>query len=162
MPKLDRETAKAVHEAEGSAYTLLDEDEYLVKLDKVAIADKPDKNGNTYWIWTFTVISGQMTGDKFKGKQLGTNTGFSENQLWFAKMVFDAFEVNPNVDTDTLLGKEVKALVGQREIQQGRNKGKMSNDVQTLLPASASAEADDDWAGEDTEAIAHATEADDF
>ena len=51
MPKLDRETAKAVNDAEGSAYTLLDEDKYRLRLDKVVVAPKPDKNGNTFWIW---------------------------------------------------------------------------------------------------------------
>lgn len=145
MPKLDTKTAKAVNNAEGTAFTLLDEDEYVLKLDKVEVSPRPDRNGNSYWIWSFTVQSGQVTGDKYKGKPIRTNTGFSENQLWFAKMVFDAFEAKPNVDTDTLLGKEVKAIVGQREIQAGPRKGQLSNDIQTMLPVSADSGDDEEW-----------------
>jgi hypothetical protein len=142
--KLDNKTAKAVHSAEGSTFTLLPEDEYILKLDKVSVASKPDRNGQSYWVWDFTVVSGQTTAEEFKGKPLRTNTGFSENQLWFAKMVFEAFEAKPNVDTDTLLGKEVKAIVGQREIQAGARKGQLSNDIQTLLPVTAGGD-DDNW-----------------
>jgi len=152
VPKLDNDTAKAVNKAEGSSFTLLDEDEYVLQLDKVVVSTKADVNGNYPWIWTFSVISGQITGDKFKGKTSRTNTGWAENQHWFAKMVFDAFGVKPNVDTDTLLGKQVKAVIVQREIQVGRNKGKMSNDIQTLLPFTTDEGGDDGWAdeGDDT------------
>lgn len=144
MPKLDTNTAKAVHKAEGSAFTLLEEDQYTLKLDKVEVAAKPDKNGNAYWWWHFSVVSGQTTGDKFKGKGIRTSTGFSEDQLWFAKMVFEAFEAKPNVDTDTLLGKEVVGLVGQREIQAGARKGQLSNDITTLMSVEAAKAGDDD------------------
>ena len=143
MPKLDTATAKAVAKAEGSGSALLDEDEYVLKLDKVVVSPKPDKNGNGYWIWTFSVQSGQLTGDKFKGKTLRANTGFGENQAWFLKMFFEAFEVKPNVDTDTILGKEVKGIVGQREIQQGARKGQMASDLQTLLPVGSDPDGDD-------------------
>lgn len=144
MPKLDNKTARQVKNAEGSAIVLVDEDEYVLKLDKVVVSDKLDKNNNTYWVWTWTIQSGQTTGDKFKGKSLRCTTGFSENQLWFAKMVFEAFEAPANVDTDTLLGKEVKALVGQREIQGGARKGQLTNDISALYPVSGDGD-DDEW-----------------
>jgi hypothetical protein len=143
MPKLDTATAKAVNAAESTGFTLVDEDQYRLKLDKVIVAPKPDVNGNTYWVWTFSIVSGQQTGDRFKGKPLRTQTGFSENQRWFAKMMFEAFGVKPNVDTDTLLGKEVLAIVGQSEVQKGSRKGQMRNEIQTLM--SLDSETDDDW-----------------
>lgn len=147
MPKLDNATAKAVHKAEGSAFTMLDEDKYRAKLDKVTVAPRPDRNGNTYWIWDFSVVSGEITEDKFAGKTFRTNTGWAENQHWFAKMVFDAFEAKPNVDTDELIGHEVYALIGIREIQQGARKGQKTNDVSQLLSIKAGeAESQgDDW-----------------
>lgn len=145
MPKLDTPTARAVNNAEGSASTLFEEDEYVLKLDKVEVASRPDKNGDPAWIWTFTAQSGQVTGDKFKGKSLRQRTGLAENQLWYLKMFFDAFEVKPNVNTDTLLGKEVKGIIGQREIQAGPRKGQMASDIQTLLPLSASTGDDEKW-----------------
>lgn len=153
MPKLDNTTAKAVHTAEGTGFTLVDEDQYRIKLEKVVVSPKPDVNGNTYWIWSFSIVSGQTTGDKFKGKPLRTQTGFTENQRWFAKMIFEAFEAKPNVDTDTLLGKEVLAIVGQGEQTSGRNKGKMRNEVQTLMSVnSAVDEGWDDDSGNGTKA----------
>src|SRR5215831_11445442 len=104
MPKLDTTTARAVNSAESNASALLEEDEYVLKLDKCEVAPRPDKNGDSAWIWTFTVQSGQVTGDKFKGKSLRQRTGLADNQLWYLKMFFEAFEVKPNVNTDTLLG----------------------------------------------------------
>lgn len=147
MPKLDNTVAKKVNSAEGGA-ALLDEDEYVLKLDKVVVSPKPDKNGNSYWIWTFSVQSGQLTGDKFKGKTQQARTFWSDESMWFGKMFFDAFGVKPNVDTDTLLGSEVKGIIGHREIQAGQRKGQMASDIQTLLPLTASTD-DDDWADDD-------------
>jgi len=144
MPQLDQKTARQVHNAEGSSFTLIDEDEYVLRLDKVVVSSKPDKNGNPYWIWTFSVVSGQTTGDKFKGKPVRANTGWAEDQQWFGKMFFEAFGVKPNANTDTLLGKEVKGLVGQREIQAGARKGQLTNDVQTLMSRDAEGD-DDNW-----------------
>lgn len=148
MPKLDTKTARQVANAEGSSFTLLDEDEYVLKLDSVKVSEKPDRNGNAYWIWSFTVQSGQVTGDKFKGKTMRSNTGLAENQLWFLKMFFEAFEAKPNVNTDDLVGKEVKAIVGQSEIQSGARKGQLRNDINTMLPVTAESGSGDDWADE--------------
>ena len=163
MPKLDNATARTVNKAEGSAFVLVDEDQYRVKLTKVIVSPKPDTNGNTYWIWSFDIVSGQTTGDKFKGKPLRTNTGFTENQAWYPKMIFEAFGVKPNVDTDELLGKEVLAIVGQAEVQKGARKGQLRNEMQTFM--SLDSATDDNWdddATEDSKTDADAdTDADD-
>jgi len=143
MPKLDNATARVVNKAEGTGFTLVDEDQYKVKLEKVTVSPKPDKNGNTYWIWGWSIVSGQTTGDKFKGKSLRTNTGLTESQAWYIKMIFDAFGVKPNVDTDTLLGKEVYSIVGQGEITAGARKGQMRNEMQTFM--SLDSATDDNW-----------------
>lgn len=154
MPKLDNTTARVVNKAEGSAFTLLDEDMYLLRLTKVVVSSKPDRNGNTYWIWSWEAEKGQTSGDKFKGKSVRCNTGFTEDQAWFPKSIFDAFGVKPNVDTDTLLGKSVCAVATQREIGAGPRKGQLTNDLSNFAPASAIDEAsdslDDEFADETT------------
>ena len=151
MPKLDNATAKKVNQAEGSGTTLLDEDQYKVKLEKVIVSPKPDKNGNSYWVWTFSVVSGQTTGDKFKGKQLRTNTGLSDNQFWYMKMIFDAFGAKPNVDTDTLLGQEVLSIVTQGEIQAGPRKGQTRNEMSSFEAVGSGDGDDDNWDDDSTD-----------
>jgi len=143
MPKLDNATAKKVHNAEGGGRALLDEDQYRLRLEKVIVAPKPDKNGDVYWRWTFAVVSGQTSGDKFKGKAAVTHTWFTEDRAWYPKMIFEAYGVKPNVDTDTLLGKELLAIVTQSEITSGQRKGQMGNDISTFM--SLDAATDDDW-----------------
>lgn len=146
MPKLDNKTAKVVHTAEGSGTSLVEEDQYRLKLEKVVISAKADKNGNVYWIWTFGIVSGQTTGDKFKGKSLRTNTGFTEDQAWYPHMIFESYGVKPNVDTDTLLGKELYAIVSQGEITGGPRKGQIRNNIDTFMSLdSATGDDDDDW-----------------
>jgi hypothetical protein len=137
MPKLDQATARVVNKAEGSSFTLVDEDMYLIKLTKVIINPRPDRSGNTRWTWSWDIVAGQTTGDKFKGKPQRCSTGFTEDQAWYPKSIFDAFEVKPNVDTDTLLGKEVCAVITQREITEGSRKGQLTNDLSNFAPASA-------------------------
>lgn len=144
MPKLDTATAKLVHKSEGSATSLVDEDQYRLKLEKVIVSPKVDTNGNTYWIWTFSIVSGQTTGEKFATKSLRTNTGFTENQAWYPNMLFSAFGVKPNVDTDTLLGKELLAIVSQGEITGGSRKGQIRNNIDTFMSLDSATD-DDDW-----------------
>lgn len=157
MPKLDNATARRVNKAEGGGSAVLDEDRYRLKLEKVAVSPKPDKNGDTYWNWTFSVVSGQTTGDKFKGKSTRTNTWFTEERAWFPRMIFDAFEVKPNIDTDEILGREVYAIITQSEITSGQRKGQMGNDITTF--ESVNKPADDDWDDDDDAAETKADDA---
>lgn len=152
MPKLDTATAKRVHNAESGTTALVDEDQYRLKLEKVAVSPKQDKNGNTYWIWTFAIVNGQTTGDKFKGKGLRTNTGFTEDQAWYPHMIFEAYGVKPNVDTDTLLGKEVLAIVSQGEITGGPRKGQVRNNIDTFMSLDSATDDDDNWDDGDADA----------
>jgi hypothetical protein len=154
MPRLDTATARVVNKAEGSSFTLLDEDLYLLKLTKCVVSTKPDRNGNTYWIWSWEVSRGQTSEDKFKGKSVRCNTGFTEDQAWFPKSIFDAFGVKPNVDTDTLLGKEVVAIASQREIGAGPRKGQLTNDLGSFASASTfeSGDSTDEFADDTTDA----------
>jgi hypothetical protein len=150
VPKLDNATAKRVHAAEtGGGFTLLDEDEYILKLKEVKAATKPNRNGDPGWIWQFEVVSGQATEDKFAGKGIRTNTWFGVDSDWFTKTIFEAFEVKPNVHTDTLIGKTVKAVVTQREQTQGTRKGQLTNDIGSIISINAKTEEADEW-GDDS------------
>jgi hypothetical protein len=145
MPKLDTATAKKVHAAEGGTNrTPVPEGNYRMALKSCVVSPRPDKNKNTYWIWTFTITE---DGD-FKGRELRTNTGFSDNQLWFVKGIFDAYGVKPNVDTDTLVGKEIEVYVTQHEIEAGSRKGQISNDLSSFAAVGSGSGDDDDWAAE--------------
>lgn len=156
IPKLDTKTARLVNSAEGGSRVLVDEDQYRLKLSKVIVSPKPDRNGNTYWVWSWDVISGQQSGDKWKGKSVRCNTGFTDDQAFFPKMIFDSFGAKPNVDTDTLIGQELLAIVGQREIASGARKGQITNDITAFMSLDAGGGDDADWADdgktEDTKA----------
>lgn len=138
MPQLDKATALVVHKSDlTGGFTLVDEDLYLIRLTKVAVASRPDKNGNMRWNWSWEIERGQVTGDKFKGKSQRCSTGFTEDQAWYPHSIFEAFGVKSNVNTDTLLGKTVCSLITQREIESGPRKGQITNDLSQFSPASA-------------------------
>jgi hypothetical protein len=158
MPKLDNATAKKVHNAEGGSRSLLDEDQYRLKLEKVIVSPRQDKNGDTYWTWTFAVVSGQGSGDKFKGSSTRTNTWFTDDRAWYPRQIFDAFGVKPNVDTDTLLGQELLAIIVQSEITSGQRKGQLGNDITAFM--SLDAGTDDDWDDGDDKPAATGTDSD--
>lgn len=147
IPKLDTATAKAIHATEntGGGYTVLEEDTYVLKLTKVTVAPKANVNGDHYWVWTFEVVSGETTGAKFAGKSIRTNTTIAENVYFVMKQMFDAFGVRPNVDTDTLLGKEIQAYASVRIQERGRNKGKETNDLQDFAPVGTKTGGDESW-----------------
>lgn len=147
MPKLDRATAVAVNKADTAGQSLIPEGEYLAKLTGCKVAPKKDKNGNPYWIWTFEVTED----GEYKGSKLSVNTGLAENQHWFMKIMFDAFEAKPNVDTDTLVGREVTIVVDQAEIQGGARKGQLRNNIVSAMPPgqSANGEAENDGLDDD-------------
>lgn len=137
MPKLPTAAARVVAKAEsGGGYTLVPEDDYRLKLLSVKVSPKPDRNDNHYWIWQFEIVGGDYAGSKQR-----TNTWWTEEQAWWMKAVFEAFGAKANVDTDTLVGKEVMATITQREIESGPRQGKITNDISSIRPVS---EGDDD------------------
>lgn len=146
MPTLDKATAIAVNKAESGGGALIPEGEYLAKLTKCVVAAKKDKNGNPYWVWSFEVTED----GEYKGSKLSVNTGLAENQHWFMKMMFDAFGAKPNVNTDTLVGKEITIVVDQAEITGGARKGQLRNNIVSMMaPGSSAADEEDDPFAED-------------
>jgi hypothetical protein len=139
MPKLDRATAIAVNKADSGGGALIPPGEYLSKMTKCSVSPKKDRNGGTYWIWEFEVQEGEHKGTKLK-----TNTGLADNQHWWMKIVFDAFEAKPNVDTETLIGRDVTLVVEHSEIQGGARKGQIRAEITSLMPPGGAGGDDDD------------------
>jgi len=136
--------AKKVHSAESNRSDLVPEGMYVLELTGVTVSQRPDRNGNNYWIWAFKVADGDH-----KGAKLRNNTGFADDQLWSVKAMFDAFEVKPNVNTDDLIGKQIRASVDQHEITSGARKGQLANGIVDVMPAGSGADDGDDWDADD-------------
>lgn len=124
MPKLSKEKAAAVDEAEGQDYTALPIDRYIGELADVKTGEGPK---GPYWTWEFHVVD---TGKGFGGRKLWLTTSLSQD--WAIKKPFEAFGVSPDTDTDELIGECAVLQVTQREIQSGTRKGQMTNNVDNV------------------------------
>jgi hypothetical protein len=147
VPKMPTATARRVAKADRGGAALIDPGEYLGTLKAVKISPKKDRNGNTYWIWSF-----ELDDDGVKGTRLSTNTHFTDdgNQDWWIATVFDAFEAKMNADTDTLVGKQVTLVVDQSEITGGPRKGQIRNEITGLMPPkSGGDDGDEDFEDDD-------------
>lgn len=129
MAKLNQKTAKAVDKTDGGGFDPLPEGAYHVRLRDV----DPTREGpaGPYWVWEYEVVEP----GEYENRRLWTNTSLSEKAMFKLKETFSAYGVPTDTDTDELLGSVVKAMVGQRTIQQGERKGELTNEISKLLPA---------------------------
>lgn len=125
MPKLSKDKAQAVNDAEGSNYDALPADRYVAELADVSTGEGP---AGPYWSWEFKVVD---TGLGFGGRKLWLTTSLSQD--WAVKRPFEAFGVEPDTDTDELIGECCVLMVSQREIQKGNRKGQIGNNVDDIL-----------------------------
>lgn len=128
MPKLTKQTAKAVDKAEaaGGSY-LLPEGRYAARLNSVN-----EKPGNVapYWVWEFVDLHDDE-GVKRAGKQWN-NTSLSDKSLGFLKSTFEAFGYTADSDTDEMIGEWVVLHLTQEPIGAGPKAGQLRNNVQSL------------------------------
>lgn len=143
MPKLGKKMAAATAEAEGLNTELVPEGIYTVELKSVETKEGRESK-KPYWLWTFEVPE---DADEHPGKRFWLNTSLSENALWKLNEVFTAFGVEPDTDTDTLVGEKVRIVVSQRPIGAGPKMGEITNQVENVLPED---EADDE-SGDDSD-----------
>lgn len=129
MPKLNKETAKAVGKAEGS-FAVVPDGVYTAKLLKCSVSDKAGASGAHYWKWEF-VLDGN---DKYDGSHQFLNTSLSDGALWKMNEVFSAYGVKPDTDTDELIGKSVRLKLSSRTIQGGARQGEQGNQIDKVLP----------------------------
>ena len=142
MPKLNKNLAKQADEAEVQDFSPLPEDTYRAKLLEVE-QKEGRQSGKPYWNWTFEVTEGDHT-----GRRLWVITSLSEKALFKLKEVFQAFGYTTDSDTDEMIGEEVRLVVSQMVIEQGKRAGQIGNQVDQVLPLvegeSAAAGDDDD------------------
>lgn len=134
MPKLNAERAKQVERAEGGgSFEAFEEGEYTLKLVDVEAGET--RNNDPKWVFKWKVDDE----GEAKGRQLWEHCALTEKALWKLKQIFDAFGVSTDTDTDDLVGKTVRAYVGQEVQQQGKNQGKMTNRIDQYYPAAVKA-----------------------
>lgn len=164
MPKLNPTKAAEVRKAgeEGSKFVLLPIGKYRVKLEDVestTTRPKPgEREGKPMWIWKFETVSYldgtplDADGNKVDvvGKSTWYRTVIQDNTLWDLDRVFAAFEVEPDTDTDELVGDEIIVVIDQSVITAGKLKGKMGNEITDFLTLANGAPSEDDYESVDS------------
>jgi hypothetical protein len=131
MPQLNEAKASQVHDTENKGGTL-DPGVYPVTL--LEVEARPGRVA-PQWSWKFEVSKGHARA----GRTLYTNTSLSDDALWKLRETFDAFGVDSTVNTDTLIGRQVRALVTKQIQTEGKRQGQFVNQIQELMPLSGSA-----------------------
>jgi hypothetical protein len=129
LPKLNKETAKAVKEAEGG-FPVIPDGVYEAKLLKCTVSEKPGASGFHYWNWEY-ILEGNEEHD---GSHQFNNTSLSPKALFKFNETFAAFGVPSTTDSDELISKKVRLKIGSRTIQDGARKGELGNEIQKVLP----------------------------
>lgn len=156
MPKLNPNKAAEVKKAgEGSTisgkYVLLPEGKWRVKL--VDVESKTSSKGDPMWVWSFRTLE-FLEGDHVAKNKDGEKIDFSERELkyytvikdttlWDLDRVFAAFDVEPDTDTDELVGDEIVVYVDQQINTGGKSKGQMGNNVTDFFTLEAGLKQDD-------------------
>ena len=138
MPKLNQDVSQKVDNAEDG-FKPIEEGVYVLQL--VEDVEVNEGNKGPYWKWTFEIPADQP---QYVGRKFFTNTSLSEAAFFKLKETFGAFGVPTDTDTEDLVGKRVKAVIGIRTIQGGSRKGEMGNDITKLLPLDAEDPATED------------------
>lgn len=140
MPKLSKVVAKKVDSAEewGQGRQLLEEGRYAARLRKVEVREGESGRAGS-WSWWLTKIHDE-DGKGYGGTQF-LNTSLSEKAFGRLKQVFNAFGYTSDSDTDEMLGEWVGIYVTQERQAQGKNAGKMRNEIQYVFEFVA-----DEWA----------------
>jgi hypothetical protein len=136
MPQLNADKAAAVDKAEGGTFEPIPEGLYILTLAKEV--EVKDGTKAPYWRWIFKVAEGVEEQAEYKGRMLWQNTSLAEGAEWKLNETFAAFGVPSTTHTDELIGRQVKAFVVQKTIDEGKRKGELSNDIKELYPLNAS------------------------
>lgn len=135
MPKLSSDRAKDVRKAgqEGSKFVLLPEGRYVVKL--IEVESKDSRKGDPMWVWHFETVKfldGETT-PATTGKTQRYHTVLTDKALWNLDKVFESFEVEPDTDTDELIGERIVVYINQELITSGKAEGKLGNNITDLF-----------------------------
>ncbi len=129
MPKLTSDEAEEVINTEEKEFEALPAGIYWMSLEQVT-----EKEGKAapYWEWVFAFLEND-SGEEVSGK-LYENTSLSPKARFRLKAMFDGFGVDPNTDTDELLGTCVWVRVGTEVARQGARQGKLRNVFLEVIP----------------------------
>ena len=128
MPRLPAKKAKSVAKAQSSGGTInvLPDGVYTAKLVNVETGKGPK---GPLWTWQY-----KTTDDSVPETTLWERTSLSPEAEWKLNETFNAFGVDPDTDTDELIGQEVRLVVQQRTIPDGARRGEKTNDIKQIRP----------------------------
>lgn len=148
MPRLAPARAAEVKKAgEEGAFPV-----FPVGLTKLKLADVTTGNsraGDPMWTWEFKYVEylenweapeGAEPGSKdathpterYAGKSIKYYTVLRDDLLWDLDNMFAAFDSDPDVDTDDLVGDMIVVMMDQAVIEKGPAKGNMGNNITGL------------------------------
>lgn len=132
MPKLNAAKARAAKKAAadgGPSGKLIPRGYIRLKLKKVT--SKPSRAGDPMWTWDFVAVAP-------KGVEGETRewTVLTDDALWKLGQIFDAFDVEPDTDTDELIGDTLMAEIDHEVQQEGKGKGKKRAVIVQFLDSS--------------------------
>lgn len=141
MPKLSKDHAKQVNDAEGG-FPVAEPGLYHLRLEDVD--GSRSGNAGPYWSWQFVVVGDADGPCEYDGMKLWNVTSLSEKAAGIMKQTFDAFGVTSDTDTDDLIGQVVSAQVSVRTIQgDSPRAGQKANQIDRLLPKRPEFDLDD-------------------
>lgn len=129
MPKLPKQTAKKVDEAEAASGSfLVPEGRYAAQLLKV---EEKEGAEYPYWVWQFGNLHNKA-GEMVPGRQWN-NTSLSPKSFGFLKATFEAFGYTTDSDTEEMVGEWVTLYLVQEPIAKGPRAGQLRNAVQSVF-----------------------------
>lgn len=129
MPQLTKKAAQTASTAaetwQDTQFELLDPGWYLFRL--VSVTEKQGKAG-PYWEWKFAEVHSENF--------VWDNTSLSEKAIGrLGKLFEEGFGVDPETDTDDLIGQLVNVEIVQKPRQAGERAGEMRNEPKSYALA---------------------------
>lgn len=141
MPKLNPAKAAEVKKAgEEGAFPVFPVG--LTKLKLTDVTSGSSRAGDPMWTWQFKYVAfldvytpepGEEDKphptQRYEGKKVTYFTVLRDDLLWDLDRVFAAFDADPEIDTDDLVGDEIVVMMDQAMIEKGRSKGQIGNNI---------------------------------
>jgi len=127
MPKLPKAKARAVAQApEAPRFNTVPDGVYRCQLKEVTVRT-PKGGGDPFWRTVWDIAEKGFSGRLFENISLG------ESSEWKMKEFFDAFDEEPDTDTDELIGEYAFLQLGSETQKVGKRKGEIVNTVEKFI-----------------------------
>jgi len=131
VPKLNAAIQQQVANApESGAFGPAPEGIYTVKLRQVEVRG----DDNPYWSTEWEIVADAAGDQTYAKRRLFENISLGEKSAWKMRQFFDAMGYTYDSDTDEMIGDVCQAVVVQREIEQGKRKGQIGNEIERWMP----------------------------